>query len=83
MQDIVSLIKTLHPYQGSRGLAKRLTEHEIKDISKVIRYSEHKIILLKGTTRKITSQVEGVFNSLLTINDNCFTINEKCTYAIS
>ena len=41
-----------------------LTDNEIKDIVEIIRYSENRGILLKGTTRKITSQEEGFLNFL-------------------
>ena len=42
------------------GQGKILTDNEIKDIVKVIKSLENREILLKGTTRKITSQ-EGEF----------------------
>ena len=41
-----------------------LTNDEIRDIMRAIKTSENKGILLKGTTRKITSQEEGFLNSL-------------------
>ena len=41
-----------------------LTNNEIKDIMKVIKSLENRGILLKGTTRKITSQEERFFNFL-------------------
>ena len=45
---------------------------------KVIKSLENRGILLKGTTRKITSQ-ERVFKFSYAINDCRFTIDEKCT----
>ena len=41
-----------------------LTNNEIKDIMKVITSLENRGILLKGTTRKITSQEGGFLNFL-------------------
>ena len=41
-----------------------LTNNEIKDIKKVIKSLENRGILLKGTTRKITSQEGGFLNFL-------------------
>ena len=41
-----------------------LTNDEIRDIMRAIKTSENKGILLKGTTRKITSQEEGFLNFL-------------------
>ena len=38
------------------GTGITLTDNEIKDILKVIKSSENRGILLKGTTRKMTSQ---------------------------
>ena len=38
------------------GTGITLTDNEIKDILKVIKSSENREILLKGTTRKMTSQ---------------------------
>ena len=42
-----------------KGSGITLTNNEIKDIMKVIKYLENRGILLKGTTRKITSQEGG------------------------
>ena len=42
-----------------KGAGITLTNNEIKDIMKVIKYLENRGILLKGTTRKITSQEGG------------------------
>ena len=44
-----------------------LTSNETKDIIKVIQSLENREILLKGTTRKITSQVGGFLNFLRTL----------------
>ena len=46
------------------GSGKTLTNNETKDIMKVIKPLENKGILLKGTTRKITSQEGGFLNFL-------------------
>ena len=46
------------------GTGIPLTDNKIKDIIKVIKSSENKGILLKGTTRKITSK-EGEFLNFL------------------
>ena len=45
-------------------LVLTLTNYKIKDIIKVIRSLENREILLKGTTDKIISQKEGLFNFL-------------------
>ena len=50
---------------------------------KVSGYLENRGVLLKGTTRKVSSQEGGFFQFHSTINDNCFTISEKCTHIIS
>ena len=58
-----------------------LTNSEIKYIMKVIKFLENRGILLKRTTRKITSHEGGFLNflnSLITAE-----INEKCTHSIS
>ena len=47
---------------------------------KVIKSLENREILLKGITRKITSQQGEFLNFLNDINDSWFTIIEKCTY---
>ena len=39
-----------------------LTNHKIKDIIKIISSLENRGILLKGSTKKITSQEEGFLN---------------------
>ena len=64
------------------GSAITLTNNEIKDIMKVIRSRKNRGILLKGTTRKLTSQ-EGGFLNFLKPFDRWFTINKKCTHSIS
>ena len=51
-----------------------LTNNEIKDITKVIKSLKNKGILLKGTTRVITSQEERFLNFLRPLNDSWFTI---------
>ena len=45
-------------------LALTLRNYKIKDIIKVARSLENREILLKGTTGKIISQKEGLFNFL-------------------
>ena len=50
---------------------------------KVSGYLENRGVLLKGTTRKVSSQEGGFFQFHSNINDNCFTISEKCTHIIS
>ena len=49
------------------GTGITLTNNEIKDIMKVIKFLENTGILLKGTTRKLTSQ-EGGFSSFLKLS---------------
>ena len=44
------------------GSGKTLTNNEAKDIVKVVRLLENRKILLKGTTRKISSQDGGFLN---------------------
>ena len=46
------------------GSGITLTNNEIKDIVKVMKFLENRGILLKGTTRKITSQEGGFLNFL-------------------
>ena len=46
------------------GTGVTLTDNEIKDIIKVIKFLENREILLKGTTKKITSQEGGFLNFL-------------------
>ena len=41
-----------------------LTNNEIEDITKVMRLLKNRAVLLKGITRKITSQKEGSLNFL-------------------
>lgn len=53
---------------------------EIKDLIKVIKSLEKRGLLLKGTLRKNINIEGGIVQ---TINDNLFTINEKCIYTIS
>ena len=48
----------------SRGSGITLTNNEIKDIIKVSKSLENRGILLKGTTRKITTQQGGFLNFL-------------------
>ena len=56
-------------------LSITLTNNEIKNIIKVIRSPENRGILLKETTRKITSP-EGAFTSFLKpLLSNWFSIN--------
>ena len=45
-----------------KGSGRTLTNNEIKDIMKVIKILENRLILLKGTTRKITIQERGFLN---------------------
>ena len=61
MQELVYLVKRLKKSSGSRII---LTNNEIKDILKVIKSLENRGILLKGTTRKFTSQEGGFLNFL-------------------
>ena len=49
----------LQASKKSFGAGITLTDNEIKDIMKVIKSLENRGILLKGTTRNITSQKEG------------------------
>ena len=41
-----------------------LTNNDIKDIAKLIRFLENKVILLKGTNKKIIRQKGGFLNLL-------------------
>ena len=59
-----------------------LTNNEIKDIIKIVKFFR-RIALLKRTITKITSQKGGFINFQLALSDNWFTINEKCTRSIS
>ena len=47
------------------GFRNNLTSNEIKDIIKVASSLENRVILLKGTTRKINSQKGGLLNFLV------------------
>ena len=47
---------------SSKGLEITLTNNKIKDMITVIKSLENGGILLKGTTTKIASQEEGIFN---------------------
>ena len=58
-----------------------LTNNEIKYIMKVTKFLENRGILLKGTTRKITSHEGGFLNFLNPLITA--EINEKCTHSIS
>ena len=59
--DPISVVKNFKNASDKvLGQGKILTDNEIKDIAKVIKSLENREILLKGTTRKITSQ-EGEF----------------------
>ena len=49
---------------SSKGSGITLTDNEIKDIMKVTNSSQNREILLKGTTRKITSPERGALNIL-------------------
>ena len=60
-----------------------LTNNEIKDIIKVFKSIESRVILLKGTSKIITSPEGWLLNFLKAMNDYWFTINEKCTHSIS
>ena len=46
-------------FENASGAGITLTNNEIKDTMKVIKSLENREILLKGTTRKITSLEEG------------------------
>ena len=46
----------LNKFTSSKGPGTTLTNNEIKDIIKLIKSLENRGILLKETTRKITSQ---------------------------
>ena len=49
---------------------------------KVIRSSENRGILFKGTAKKLVVRLEGQFLTFI-VNNNCFTTNKKCPYTIS
>ena len=60
-----------------------LTKNETEDVMKVIRYLDNRIILLKASTRKISTQKGEFLNFLTPLMPVLFTINEKCSYAIT
>ena len=66
MQDLTLLLVKIikKGITSITGSGKTLTNNETKDIMKVIKPLENKGILLKGTTRKITSQEGGFLNFL-------------------
>ena len=51
-----------------------LTKNEIKDIIKVIKSLENRGVLLKGTTRKISSQEGGFLNFLKPLVTACLPL---------
>ena len=59
MQDLVYLVKRLKEISAIKDSRITLTNNEIKDIMKVMKYLENRGILCRGTTRKITSQEGG------------------------
>ena len=58
-----------------------LTNNEIKDIVKVVKSLENRGILLKGTTRKITSRKEEFLNFLRPLMTAGLPL--KCTHNIN
>ena len=63
--DSKNVIKDFeHAFDKVLGTGIALTDNKIKDIIKGIKSLKNRDILLKGTTRKITSQEEGFLNFL-------------------
>ena len=66
------------------GIKITLTDNEIKDIIKVIKSLENREILLKGTTRKCTSQggflsfVRPLMTAGLPLMKSTYTIGQLC-----
>ena len=56
IKTVDNSIKGIKSIKKIFGARITLTDNEIKDIMKVIKSLENRGILLKGTTRKITSQ---------------------------
>ena len=56
IKTVDNSIKGIKSIKNIFGARITLTDNEIKDIMKVIKSLENRGILLKGTTRKITSQ---------------------------
>ena len=65
------------------GSGIALTNNEIKDIINVIRSLENRGILLKGTTKKITSQEGEFLNFLMSLITAGLPLMKKCTHSIS
>ena len=57
------------------GTGITITNNEIKDIMKVIKYLQNRRLLMKGTTTKTISQEGGFLNFFKAINDSWFIIN--------
>ena len=68
LNDMIKTIDTsinfLKSFKKVHGTGITLINNEIKDIMKVIKSSENRGTLLKGTTRNITSQEGGLLNFL-------------------
>ena len=57
-----------------------MTNNEIKDIMKVIKSLENRAILLRGTTRKITSQEGGFLNLSVLKQTHIFSLAKITKY---
>ena len=55
----------------------------MEDIIKLIKSLENRVILLKGTPKKVMNQKMKIPSKCSwSINESWFTINEKCTYTV-
>ena len=57
-----------------------LTNHKIKDIIKIISSLKNRGILLKGTTRKIASQEEGLLNFVRPLISVGLPLMKRCSH---
>ena len=64
MQELVYLVNRLKKMSSIKDSGIDLPNNEMKDIMKVVKSLENREILLKGTTRKVTSQERGFLNFL-------------------
>ena len=64
-----------------KGSGQTLAKNDIKDVMKVIKSFKIDEIYWKELVKKLVVKKEN-FSIFFDINNNCFTINEKYTYAI-
>ena len=62
------------------GSGISLTNNEIKDILKVIKFLENKRIIIERNYYKNYCSRKRIFKCSYAINDNLLTINENCIY---